>query len=215
MRVKRKHGKVYRRFIKLVCVCLALFTGIFCLFETKARDLVHNLVDNELEIHAMNAIDSAVGEVLKEISVDYDNLIITNTDNQGKVTSLQTNTAEINVLKSEISLKITEYIRQEHKTKVGVPAGAFTGIVLLSSIGPDIYVSLRLGGSVTTTIKSEFTSAGINQTIHRIYLVVDADISLTCPIIWYETNFITEYELCQTVIVGNTPQMFADISRTQ
>lgn len=215
MRVKRKHGKVYRRIVKFICILLALFAGVFCLFETKARDLVHNLVDNELEIHAMNAIDSAVGEVLKEISVDYNNLIITNTDNQGKVTSLQTNTAAVNILKSDISLKITDYIRQDHTARVGVPAGAFTGVVLLSSIGPDIYVSLRLGGSVTTTIKSEFTSAGINQTIHRIYLVVDADVSLTCPIIWYETNFITEYELCQTVIVGNTPQMFADISGTQ
>lgn len=212
MRIKRKHSKVYKLVIKILCVILILFTIFFCLFEAKARDLVHNLVDNELEIHAMNAIDSAIGEILNEIEVGYNNLIITNTDNQGNVTSLQTNSVAVNTLKSEISLKITEYIRQDHTIKVGVPAGAFTGIVLLSSTGPDVYVSLRLGGSVTTTIKSEFNSAGINQTIHRIYLVVDADISLTCPILLYETNFITEYELCQTIIVGNTPQTFANIS---
>lgn len=182
---------------------------MFCLFEFKARDLVHNLVDNELEIHAMNAIDEAVLQVLEETPVDYSSIVITNTDNSGAVNSLQTDTLAINKLKSRLSMEITDKIRQDHKTRVGIPAGAFTGLVLLSTFGPDIYVTLLLGGSVTTTIKSEFTSAGINQTIHRVYLEVDADVSLTCPIIFYETQFVTVYELCHTVIVGSTPNFFA------
>ena len=194
-----------------MCFVLIASISVFCLFEFKARDLLHNLVDNELEIKAMNSIDSAVSEILGIIPVEYDSLITTNTDSTGKVNSLHTNSKEINILKSELSLKITEKIRQDQKITVGVPAGAFTGVVLLSDIGPDIRVTLRLGGSVTTTIKSEFSTAGINQTVHRIYLIVDADVSLTCPIIFYETSFITEYELCQTVIVGATPQTFADI----
>lgn len=192
-------------------MALIFATGFFCLFEFKARDLVHNLVDNELEILAMNAIDEAVLSVLEETPVDYSSIIISNSSESGVVNSLQTDTLAVNKLKSQLSLKITDNIRQEKKTRVGLPAGAFTGLVLLSNIGPDIYVNLTLGGSVTTTIKSEFTSAGINQTIHRIYLEVDADVSLTCPIICYETQFITVYELCHTVIVGNTPQFFANV----
>ncbi len=211
MQTKRKHSKLYYKIIRILCLLLILFVSFFCLFEFKARDLVHNLVDNELEIQAMNAIDSAVSETLNGLSVDYDTLIVTNIDSTGKVNSLHTDSKAINILKSELSLKITENIRDDKMIRVGVPAGAFTGVVLLSPIGPDIYVTLRLSGSVTTTIKSEFTSAGINQTIHRIYLVVDADVSLTCPIIFYETSFVTEYELCHTVIVGSTPQTFADI----
>ena len=95
--------------------------------------------------------------------------------------------------------------------KVSVPVGAFTGLVLLSSIGPEMPVHLRMDGSCTTDIKSEFTSAGINQTVHHIYLYVEADVSLTCPIIAHETTIISKYELCQTVIVGATPNMFANI----
>lgn len=212
MRTKKKHSRMYRRFIKVLCLLVIIFIAFFCLFEFKARHLVHNVVDNELEIHAMNSIDNAVCDVLNSMEVDYNSLVISNTDSEGKVNSLQTDTKKINVLKSEISKKITNNIRNSHIARVGVPMGAFTGVVLLSDIGPDLYVTLSLDGSVTTTIKSEFTSAGINQTIHRVYLVVDADVSLTCPIISYETSFVTEYELCQTVIVGNTPQMFADIS---
>lgn len=212
MQTKKKHGKMYRRFIKLLCLLMIVFVAFFCLFECKARHLVHNVVDNELEIHAMNSIDDAVCDVLNSLDVDYNGLVISNTDSEGTVNSLQTDAKAINILKSEISKQITENIRDSHTARVGIPVGAFTGIVLLSSLGPDLYVTLSLDGSVTTTIKSEFASAGINQTIHRVYLVVDADVSLTCPIISYETSFITEYELCQTVIVGSTPQMYANIS---
>ncbi len=211
MLVHRKLTRRKKLIIRITCLLLLLSIGMFCLFEFKARDLVHNLVDNELEIHAMNAIDEAVIQVLEAQPVDYSSIIITNTNDSGAVNSLQTDTLAVNKLKSRLSLEITDKIRQEYKTRVGIPAGAFTGMVLLSNIGPDIYVTLLLGGSVTTSIKSEFTSAGINQTIHRVYLEVDADVSLTCPIIYYETQFVTVYELCHTVIVGNTPQFFAGI----
>ncbi|MBQ4105509.1 MAG: sporulation protein YunB [Clostridia bacterium] len=209
MRAARPMSRCSKRIIKIVCILLVLSVGAFCLFEFKARDLVHNLVDNELEIHAMNAIDNAVSVVLKNAEIDYDSLVMASRADDGSITSLQTNSAEINILKSQLSLAVTEEIRKDHTASVGVPAGAFTGLVLLSDIGPDIRVKLTLGGSAVTTIKSEFNSAGINQTVHRIYMIVDADISLTCPIIAYETNVISEYELCQTVIVGSTPQFFA------
>lgn len=209
MRTPRPMSRCSKRIIKIACILLVLSIGTFCLFEFKARDLVHNLVDNELEIHAMNAIDNAVSVVLKNAEIDYDSLVVASRADDGSITSLQTNSAEINILKSQLSLAVTEEIRKDHTASVGVPAGAFTGLVLLSDIGPDIRVKLTLGGSAVTTIKSEFNSAGINQTVHRIYMIVDADISLTCPIIAYETNVISEYELCQTVIVGSTPQFFA------
>lgn len=209
MRAARPMSRCSKRIIKIVCILLVLSIGTFCLFEFKARDLVHNLVDNELEIHAMNAIDNAVSVVLENAEIDYDSLVMASRADDGSITSLQTNSAEINILKSQLSLAVTEEIRKDHTASVGVPAGAFTGLILLSDIGPDIRVKLTLGGSAVTTIKSEFNSAGINQTVHRIYMTVDADISLTCPIIAYETNVISEYELCQTVIVGSTPQFFA------
>ena len=168
-------------------------------------------VDNELEIIAQSSMDNAVLEVLDDIVVDYDNLIITETSDSALITSLKTDSKKLNMLKAEISNAITEHIKKDKTVTVAVPVGAFTGLVLLSSTGPELPVNLRMGGSCTTTIESEFTSAGINQTVHHIYLYVEADVSLTSPIIAYETTVITRYELCQTVIVGDTPNTFADI----
>ncbi len=207
----RRRRKYRRNFIVILIVLLTLAVGFFCLFEFKARDLVHNLVDNELEIHAMNAIDKAVCDVLDGCQVTFEDLIIAEKDTNGSISTLRTDTLAINKLKSELSLRITEKIRQDATVKASVPAGAFTGIVLLSTWGPDISVTLTLGGSATSTINSEFSSSGINQTIHRLIMRVEADVSLTCPIISYETTVITEYELSETVIVGSTPEFYANV----
>lgn len=208
---KRKSSKIKRKFIAVVVMLLLFSIGFFVLFEFKARDLVHITVDNELEVIAQSSMDNAVLQVLDDIVIDYDNLVVTETSGSSLVTSLKTDSKKINMLKAEISNAITENIKQDKSVSVAVPVGAFTGLVLLSSTGPDLPVRLRMGGSCTTTIESEFTSAGINQTVHHIYLYVEADVSLTCPIIQYETTVISKYELCQTVIVGDTPNMYAGL----
>lgn len=210
MRKKPCFARLIRRFVALMCSFLLLFAFFFYRFELRARDLIHNLVDNELELHAMNAIDKAVYDVIDKNTFNYKSLIKSDTDTNGQVMALYTDTSALNMLKAQMSLAINDNIRKSHKARVGVPAGAFIGFVLFSNFGPDVFVSLTLDGSVTTTIESEFTSAGINQTMHRVYMVVKADVSLTCPIITYETEFETTYELCQTIIVGNTPQFFSD-----
>ncbi|MBQ7384968.1 MAG: sporulation protein YunB [Ruminococcus sp.] len=208
---RKKRSKIRKRLIKYLIFLLIISVGFFVLFEFKARDLVYNTVDNELEIIAQNAMDNAVLEVLSEYVTDYNDLVIAESSDNSKITSLRTDSKKINMLKAEISNAITENIRQGKRVSVAVPVGAFTGLVLLSSLGPEMPVKMRMDGSCTTDIRSEFTSAGINQTVHHIYLYVEADVSLTCPIIAHETTVITKYELCQTVIVGSTPNMFANV----
>lgn len=208
---KRKPSRLKRKITKYIIILLIISIGFFVLFEFKARDLVYNSVDNELEIIAQTSMDNAVIEVLEDIVINYDDLVITETSESSAITSIQTDSKKINMLKAEISNAITENIKQDKSVSVSVPVGAFTGLVLLSSVGPEMPVNLRMDGSCTTTIESEFTSAGINQTVHHIYLYVEADVSLTCPIIGHEATIISKYELCQTVIVGSTPNMFANI----
>lgn len=207
---RRKTSKLKRRVIRLSIVVIIISGAIFGLFEFKARDLVAITVDNELEIIAQSSMDDAVSEVLREFVTDYNDLVITSSSENEKITSIRTDSKKINLLKAEISRAITEKIKESKVVTVSVPLGAFTGIVLFSSLGPELPVNLNMGGSSTTTIESEFTSSGINQTIHHIYLYVEADVSLTSPIIAYETTVVSCYELCQTVIVGNTPNMYAD-----
>lgn len=210
--IHKKKSKFKRRVVKFLILFLTLIMGVFFLFEHKARDLIYNSVGNELEIIAQSAMDDAVLEVLSEYSPQFDDLVTSKINENGDVISLQTESRKLNLLKSKLSKAITENISSGKTVKVSVPVGAFTGIVLFSSLGPDLPVTLSMDGSCTATIESEFSSAGINQTLHHIYLYVEADVSLGCPIIDYEDTIASSYELSQTVIVGGTPDMYANVN---
>lgn len=200
-----------KKFIIILFLMLIVFISGFCLFEYKAKHLVKHLVYNELENCATSALDSAVLDVLEDENIEYSQLINVSTDEEGRVKALETNTLEANRLKSRLSNEIVENIKNDKKATVKLPAGAFTGVVLLSELGPGIPVTLSYGGSINSTISSEFLSAGLNQTIHRIYLHIDADVSLTNPIIDYDCKIKTDYLIAETVIVGGVPQFYANV----
>ena len=59
--------------------------------------------------------------------------------------------------------------------------GSFTGVKLLAGRGPGVNIVISSIGNVETDLRSEFTSKGINQTLHRVYLQVDCEVSILTP----------------------------------
>ena len=54
-------------------------------------------------------------------------------------------------------------------------------------------------------------SAGINQTLHQITLIISADVHFIMP--WYRTkgNFETDFLLAETIIVGEVPDAYTNV----
>ncbi len=48
-------------------------------------------------------------------------------------------------------------------------------------MGPKVNVKMQMVGDLDTDLRSEFTSAGINQTLHRIYLEIKCKIIILTP----------------------------------
>lgn len=66
-------------------------------------------------------------------------------------------------------------------------------------------------GNVLTDLKSEFTEAGINQTLHRVYLEVVCNVTVLTP---YETiteSITNQVLLIEGVIVGNIPDAYYNL----
>ena len=63
-------------------------------------------------------------------------------------------------------------------------------------------VSLR---SSNAELKSSFTQAGINQTLHSLELEVEVEILLLTPAGFLNLNVDTRVPVAQTVIVGTVP----------
>ena len=78
-------------------------------------------------------------------------------------------------------------------------------------MGPDIIIKMMTDGNVITDLKSEFKEAGINQTLHRVYLEVVCNVTILTP---YETiteTITNQVLLIEGVIVGNIPDAYYNL----
>lgn len=72
-------------------------------------------------------------------------------------------------------------------------------------------MKVSTSGNVTTKIRSEFESSGINQTIHRLYLDVICNVSILTPYNVIEDSISNEIVLIENVIVGLVPSTYYNL----
>ncbi|MBR2333972.1 MAG: sporulation protein YunB [Clostridia bacterium] len=63
-------------------------------------------------------------------------------------------------------------------------------------------------GTANCDFVSSFVSAGINQTVHRIYIDVYADINVITPIADPTISVKAEVLVCENLIVGKIPDTY-------
>lgn len=99
----------------------------------------------------------------------------------GKVTALQADTVLLNQIKSAVTEQVGERLQDLSSHDLSIPLGSLTGVKIFSGRGPSISFRLMPEGVVMTNLYHEFFQAGVNQTLHRIYLQIDMEISAVLP----------------------------------
>lgn len=85
---------------------------------------------------------------------------------------------------------------------VVVPLGSAVGLTLLAGAGPGIAVQILPVGSVQAAFSTDFTTAGINQTRHRISLVLTANVQIVIPTGAKNVQASTQMAMAESIIVG-------------
>jgi sporulation protein YunB len=157
------------------------------------------------EQQALTTINNSITSILSDKDYSYSNFVTILRSSDGNISSIETKTQNVNMFQSQISEKINCDLNDTLKNTVNVPLGSVSDVALLSGRGPNIKLKIIPLGNVKTELKSEFTSAGLNQTKHRIILEITADVSSVLPP--YSTSVNVKYDcvLAETVIVGKVP----------
>ena len=219
MPVKLKHLSSYLRRegpltvalpvgIALVLVCLLLHTlnGMLRpMLETTASSQATNLM--------MQAIDAAVDNCLQENDMNYGDFVTMETDSAGKVTSITSNTAANSRFKRQVVETVIRQLGAMGGDELGVPLGTLTGQPLLSGVGPRVRVKVDSVGEVTADYANTFTSAGVNQTLHRVCLNITATVYLFLPGEILPVSVSSSVCVAETVIVGETPDTYLHLER--
>ena len=164
------------------------------------------------EIRARSVTTQTINDTIKvkiKRDINYNDLIFVKYDNEGKVTLMQANTILMNSIAAEVALEVQEQLEQMSKTKIKVPlSNAFdTQIITL----PSINVQIIPQGSVAVDFATEFESSGINQTRHRIYIIVVTDIKMIVPLVQENLRITTNIPIAETIIVGDVPEQFVNV----
>lgn len=138
----------------------------------------------------------------------YEDLCTVSKDSNGNITMISANVIPINGIISDIAIKIQEEFNKKENDSFKIKLGSFTGVKMLSGIGPDVNVKLSTIGNLDTELKSEFTSSGINQTVHKVYLKIDCNVSILTPFSTKEEKITNQVLLAEAVIIGTTPTTY-------
>lgn len=141
----------------------------------------------------------------------YQDLCNIEKDENGNIKMIKSNIIPVNEIISDVAVKIQNELNKTQDGEVFIRLGTLTGSKFLSGRGPKVNFKIATIGNVETDLKSEFSSAGINQTLHRIYLQVKCKVIVLTPFSSIEEEITNQVLLAEAVIVGNIPSTYYNL----
>ncbi|MFI3210420.1 MAG: sporulation protein YunB [Peptostreptococcaceae bacterium] len=211
-RLKKSRYNDFKRFIisMLFIFILSLFVGTFIYVDKSLTPAIKVLAETKAEEIANRSINKAVGEIISG-NLDYNDLMITQINSEGKVSMIQSNTVFMNEIASEVALEIQNELKQVKSTTSYIPIGTALNSPILAKYGPQLKVTIEPIGTVYVDFMTEFEDAGINQTRHRIYLEVKARVNIVVPLTTQTKEVKSQVPICETIIIGDVPNSYVNV----
>jgi sporulation protein YunB len=189
-------------------VILILCVILFLLFRSRYNEPVRLLARTQITNATSDLINDAIDRQIEAGDIHYDRIVYFEKDLNGRITALKTNMTEVNRLKTCTLNIINDEILALDTSDIGVPLGSIFVPEVFSGQGPIIPVEIISIRNSDAYFTSNFTQAGINQTLHQLTMSVLVDVSV---LVLGETASFTvtsEVVVAETVIVGDVPDTF-------
>ncbi len=206
-----KKGKKRAAFIIfsfiIICGCAVVIFSFVAL-----RSSVTKMAKSRAKEIALNTINKAISQNMSE-DILYSDFARFTYSAEGNVTSVENNLSKISKRSADLALAIGEAIGGISKEKLSIPLGSLSGVDILYGMGPDVPLEIKPYGYADAELKTNFYSAGINQTVFEVRAEVSANISVLMPTIRTSERIQTSVPVASTVIVGNVPDSFTSVDR--
>lgn len=179
--------------------------------EVRLKPVVREMAVARSRTIATRVISEAIHQTISDQNVTYDELVSFEKTEEGMISAVKTNIIKVNQLKSSLSMSILDRLSQIEEDELAIPIGSIVNGDLFSGRGFKIKIKLIPIGSVSTDITNSFTSAGINQTLHKINMEVRAVISLILPTLSTNVDIVNSVCIAETVIVGQVPSAYTEV----
>lgn len=200
-------GKVSKLLRLMIILLVILLAGII-LFRIRFNGAISALAQTQVTNTTSDLINDAIDRQIEDGTIQYDRMVYFEKDLDGRITALKTNMSEVNRLKTNILNLINDEILALSTEDLGVPLGNLFLPELLSGRGPEIPVQILSIRNSDASFSSNFTQAGINQTLQQINMQVSIDVTV---LVLGQTNSFTvssQVIVAETIIVGDVPNTY-------
>ena len=197
-------------------IFISLFVFCTVYFRNNIVPTVMGSAVAQVRAICTNCVNLAVTSVIGD-GLDYDDLFSLERDNEGNITMVKANSPRtmvkansprINMISREIANLAQANLDAIGVQEVSIAVGTFTGLTLLMGLGPEVVINVAPIGSALCDFVSYFTAAGINQTLHKLYINVVAVVSIVTPIDEPTITVNAEVLVCENLIVGEVPEFY-------
>ncbi len=198
---------------KFVLVTLVILAISLLLIGLYLHFVVYPFVLNLSTATVNNMYSSVITEVAdllkdsQEFDVDFFHY---EKDSAGAITAIIADTSNINQANFLVQRVVYQAVSRLQNVSVPIKLGAFSGSTLLAAYGPTVGVEIMPVGAVKCRFVSKFSSTGLNQTLHKIYIEVTTDIDLMLPLENVSIAEKSEILIAENVIVGAIPDTYLE-----
>lgn len=205
---KNEKSKTLRRIIAFIL----LFTCItfFAIYKIEKRLflLAQNIGFSQVENTISRECNLCIEDIIKKNGIDMSAILSSATN--GAPTSISADYSEVNLLKTQVADRITQYINDLASVTCNIPSGALISDNVFSGYGFNIPVRMIVTGTAYVDFVDDFISAGINQTKYRLALRVTVVTELHTVFDFKQANFTTDIPIAEKVIVGDVPSFMVN-----
>ncbi len=197
-----------RRLLRIVVISIILSVLVVMLFRRKYNEPLRELSQVQIMNATSDLINDAIDRQIEAGDIQYDRIVYFEKDLNGRITALKTNMAEVNRLKTDTLNLINDEILALDASDLGIHLGSLFLPEFMSGRGPSIPVQIISIRNSDATFHSDFSQAGINQTLHQIAMSVCVDVTIL--VLGQTTSFqvASEVVVAETIIVGDVPDTF-------
>lgn len=208
MKARKRHLKTWFALLLLILVAIG-----YIIIDNAIQPTILSLSEARLRAIAVKAMNEAVRETVGS-GVTYTDLIDIQKDKEGNITLVSANAVLMNNLAATTAIAAQDKILNIGEQGIKIPIGTILGGQLMSGRGPSVVVRVEPVGSVTTDFMTEFEDAGINQTRHKIYLILNASVRILIGNAAQTVEISSQVLISETIIIGDVPQSFVEVDNT-
>ncbi len=200
--------RILRKLFHILVVFVIIVSVSFILFRWKFNEEIRSLAQTQVKNATSDLINDAIDKQMENGNIQYDRMVYFEKDLDGRITALKTNMSEVNRLKTAILNIINDEILAIDTDQLGISVGSLILPEVLAGRGPLIPVQIISIRNSDASFSSDFSEAGINQTLQQLTMEISVDVSVLILGTTDSFTVASQVVVAETIIVGQVPDTF-------